>query len=89
MKDISQGTSQGLPYEECRRQAEHAPPRDRTGPWPGYALPPFHPGYASAPSTPSTPPMPRTPTASRTRHETGVLALTLLCIAGLLCAILS
>ncbi|MFE1309228.1 hypothetical protein [Streptomyces sp. NPDC058755] len=35
----------GLPYEECRRQQKHAAPRDRTRPWPAYALPPFHPGF--------------------------------------------
>ncbi|MER6731391.1 hypothetical protein [Streptomyces puniciscabiei] len=40
---------EGLPYEECRRQLEQAPPgetRERTPVSPGYALPPFHPYFA-------------------------------------------
>lgn len=31
-----------LPYEECARQREQVPPRDRAvDTWPAYALPPF------------------------------------------------
>ncbi|MGW7817418.1 hypothetical protein ACWGLF_04625 [Streptomyces puniciscabiei] len=37
---------EGLPYEECRRQQEQAPPADPTPISPGYALPPFHPYFA-------------------------------------------
>lgn len=41
------GIQGGLPYEECKRsRAEPGAPRDRTPLSPGYALPPFHPGYA-------------------------------------------
>ncbi|MEU2712495.1 hypothetical protein [Streptomyces sp. NPDC007205] len=77
------GIQGGLPYEECKRyRAEHGAPRDEGPLSPGYALPPFHPGFA---------------TRSRHRHRqrprldgatvSGVL--TALCVAALLVTIVA
>jgi hypothetical protein len=72
---------QGLPYEECKRQqAEHGAPRDRTPVSPGYAIPPFHPGYATRP---------RRRRRRRLDGATVSGVLTALCVATLLVTIVA
>ncbi|MER6025275.1 hypothetical protein [Streptomyces sp. NPDC001851] len=77
------GVQGGLPYEECRRyRAEHGTPGATAPLSPGYALPPFHPGFAD-----------RQRQQRRRRHRpdgatvSGVL--TALCVAALLVTIVT
>jgi hypothetical protein len=87
--------SQGLPYDECRREGRRTAPGNRTGPWPAYALPPFHPGARGAGTRDSHPPAPAPAPAPRVRRRvrrrtvdgaavSGVLIA--LCVAALLVA---
>ncbi|MEU1405305.1 hypothetical protein ABZ471_23610 [Streptomyces sp. NPDC005728] len=70
-------SDRGLPYEECKRQQERAPQRDRAPEPldPAYVLPPFHPGTH------------RHRRARRVGGDTVSAVLTALSVTGLLVAI--
>ncbi|AKN71501.1 hypothetical protein QR97_18330 [Streptomyces sp. PBH53] len=78
---------------------ENATPREEAGPWPAYALPPFHPGYhpgaRGAPEAPVPTPAPPRRTAQPRRRLRRLTAdgaavsglLAALCVAALLAAV--
>ncbi|MFI9254704.1 hypothetical protein [Streptomyces sp. NPDC053069] len=77
------GIQGGLPYEECKRyRAEHGASGDSVPLSPGYALPPFHPGFATRS---------RHRRRRRTRFDGATMSgvLTALCVATLLVTIVA
>ncbi|MES4886444.1 hypothetical protein [Streptomyces sp. NPDC096012] len=77
--------SQGLPYDECRRERRRTAPGERTGPWPAYALPPFHPGARGAGRRGLPAPVPAP--APRVRRRSGRWAVDGAAVSGVLIAL--